>query len=104
MIRELPASTYDAVDRAMGRVITLFVDSVDSALEAVPNPIPSGGQLRTTRSNQRENLTAGVNRIRKPVLAGIGAADWLAERLVPQSRQPEPDEVTSAPDPAKIPG
>jgi len=78
--RELPAATYVAVDR----VITLVVDSVDSALEAVPNPIPSGGQLRTTRSNRRENLSAGVSRIRKPVLAGIGAADWLAERVTPQ--------------------
>lgn len=87
MIHDPPGGARGAVDRAMGRVITLVVESVDSALAAVPNPVPSGGQLRTSRAHGRDDLAAGVIRVRKPVLAGIGAADWLAERLT--QRQPQ---------------
>lgn len=76
---DVPGSAHGAIDK----VISLLTDSVDSALGAIPNPIPSGGQLRTSRARGRQSFAAGANRVRKPILAGIGAADWLAQRLAP---------------------
>ena len=78
------------VRRALGALVVavtdLIVASVDAALALVPNPVPTAGQLRQARARRDERLR-GVGRAarpaRKPLLAGVGAGEWLVELLRP---------------------
>lgn len=67
-------------------VIDSIVESVDSVLVMVPNPVPTAAQLRRTRKRGGEQL-GGLGRVarpaRRPMLAGVGAADLLIHRWWP---------------------
>jgi hypothetical protein len=65
----------------MESVIDSMVESVDSLLAAVPNPVPSAGQLRQARGRGVAQLARATDRARKPLLAGIGTADLIAGQL-----------------------
>jgi hypothetical protein len=62
-------------------VIDSMVESVDSILSSVPNPVPSAGQLRQARGRGVAHLSRATHRARRPLLAGIGTADLIAEQL-----------------------
>jgi hypothetical protein len=65
--------------RGLGALVVAVIDSiaeaVDSVLARVPNPVPTAGQLRHTRTRGGEQLR-GLGRVacpaRRPVLAGVG--------------------------------
>jgi hypothetical protein len=69
-------------------LITSTVESADSALAAIPNPIPSSGQIRELRRRGRDQLDS-LNSVtaptRRPLLAGLGVVDVLLAE--PRTRQ-----------------
>jgi hypothetical protein len=62
-------------------VIDSVLESVDCLLATVPNPVPSAGQLRHARRRGIALLSRAAHPARRPLLAGIGTADVLAEQL-----------------------
>ena len=73
-----PSSRMEAVIES---VIDSMLESVDSLLAVVPNPVPSAGQLRQARGRGVAHLSRATHRARTPLLAGIGTADLIAEQL-----------------------
>jgi hypothetical protein len=68
-------------DSVIESVIDSMLESVDSLLAAVPNPVPSAGQLRQARGQGVAHLSRATHRARRPLLAGIGTADLIAHQL-----------------------
>jgi hypothetical protein len=74
----VPSSVMESVIES---VIDSIFESVDSLLASVPNPVPSAGQLRQARGRGVAHLSRATHRARRPLLAGIGTADLIAEQL-----------------------
>jgi hypothetical protein len=73
------------MNRIVATVVAAQIESaveiVDRVLAGVPNPVPSSGQLRQLRGRSLPVVTSPVRRVRRPLLAAIGTADLLADRL-----------------------
>jgi hypothetical protein len=78
--RDQPRSSSRA--SVVAAVIEAMLGVVDSLLARVPNPVPSSGQLRQARGRGSLTLASAFRRARRPLLAGIGTADLLAEQLL----------------------
>lgn len=72
-------------------LIEVVLGVVDYLLAGVPNPVPSAGQLRLARQRGLPVLVGPARRVRRPLLAGIGTADLLAEHLLRQPDVQEPE-------------
>lgn len=72
------------VATVVASVIESMLGVVDWVLAAIPNPVPSSGQLRQIRGRGLplviNPVITPVRRARRPLLAAIGTADLLADR------------------------
>jgi hypothetical protein len=55
------------------------VDSVESALATIPNPVPTSGDVRIARSHVLRPAARAIRGLRRPLLAGLGGADLVLE-------------------------
>jgi hypothetical protein len=67
-------------ERVPEMIVTTIVGSVDTLVSAVPNPVPSAGQLRQARDLSAAQLDRLTRPARRPVLAGLGTADLIRYR------------------------
>ena len=90
--------TSSTAESAIDALVESLLASVDQVLAGVPNPVPSSGQLRRARGRGASQVSSVSRRVQRPLLAGIGAADLIAEQLRQRLSPPvDPSNESSSP-------